>query len=265
MTDILTNYQPITLEEMSGIRLMNRTDTKFVTNIATLRKLLKLAVWQYRAQEIEGKRQARYYTMYFDTPDMRMYTCHHSGHANRQKLRIRSYVDSGLNFLEVKTKNNHKRTRKKRTTMFDFDPLAPARNIAFNSHDDNFKEYDSFLRENLWYKPEIMEEAIENRFNRITLVNNNKTERLTIDTDLCFHNIHTGNDCSLPELAIIELKRDGLVPSPILSLLNELRIKPLGFSKYCIGTALTNPDIRQNRFKQRLHALGKLAETNKEL
>lgn len=250
---------------MSGIRLMNRTDTKFVTNIATLRKLLKLAVWQYRAQEIDGKRQARYYTMYFDTPDMQMYTCHHSGHANRQKLRIRSYVDSGLNFLEVKTKNNHKRTRKKRTTMFDFDPLAPARNIAFDSHDDNFKEYDSFLRENLWYKPEIMEEAIENRFNRITLVNNNKTERLTIDTDLCFHNIHTGNDCSLPELAIIELKRDGLVPSPILSLLNELRIKPLGFSKYCIGTALTNPDIRQNRFKQRLHALGKLAEANKEL
>lgn len=265
MTDILTNYQPITLEEMSGIRLMNRTDTKFVTNIATLRKLLKLAVWQYRAQEIEGKRQARYYTMYFDTPDMQMYTCHHSGHANRQKLRIRSYVDSGLNFLEVKTKNNHKRTRKKRTTMFDFDPLAPARDIAFDSHDDNFKEYDSFLRENLWYKPEIMEEAIENRFNRITLVNNNKTERLTIDTDLCFHNIHTGNDCSLPELAIIELKRDGLVPSPILSLLNELRIKPLGFSKYCIGTALTNPDIRQNRFKQRLHALGKLAEANKKL
>lgn len=265
MTDILTNYQPITLEEMSGIRLMNRTDTKFVTNIATLRKLLKLAVWQYRAQEIEGKRQARYYTMYFDTPDMQMYTCHHSGHANRQKLRIRSYVDSGLNFLEVKTKNNHRRTRKKRTTMFDFDPLAPARNIAFDSHDDNFKEYDCFLRENLWYKPEIMGEAIENRFNRITLVNNNKTERLTIDTDLCFHNIHTGNDCSLPELAIIELKRDGLVPSPILALLNELRIKPLGFSKYCIGTALTNPDIRQNRFKQRLHALEKLAAVNKEL
>ena len=265
MTDILTNYQPITLEEMSGIRLMNRTDTKFVTNIATLRKLLKLAVWQYRAQEIDGKRQAKYYTLYFDTPDMQMYTCHHSGHANRQKLRIRSYVDSGLNFLEVKTKNNHKRTRKKRTTMFDFDPMAPARDIAFDSHDDNFKEYDSFLRDNLWYKPESMEEAIENRFNRITLVNNNKTERLTIDTNLWFHNLITDIEYSLPELAIIELKRDGLMPSPILSLLKELRIKPLGFSKYCIGTALTNPDIRKNRFKLRLHALAKLAEANNEL
>ena len=249
---------------MSGIRLMNRTDTKFVTNIATLRKLLKLAVWQYRAQEIDGKRQAKYYTLYFDTPDMQMYTCHHSGHANRQKLRIRSYVDSGLNFLEVKTKNNHKRTRKKRTTMFDFDPMAPARDIAFDSHDDNFKEYDSFLRDNLWYKPESMEEAIENRFNRITLVNNNKTERLTIDTNLWFHNLITDKEYSLPELAIIELKRDGLMPSPILSLLKELRIKPLGFSKYCIGTALTNHDIRKNRFKLRLHALAKLAEANNE-
>ena len=47
MLDILDNYQPITLEEMSGIRLMNRTDTKFVTTTAQLRKLLKLAVWQY--------------------------------------------------------------------------------------------------------------------------------------------------------------------------------------------------------------------------
>ena len=54
MLDILDNYQPITLEEMSGIRLMNRTDTKFVTTTDQLRKLLKLAVWQYRVQEIDA-------------------------------------------------------------------------------------------------------------------------------------------------------------------------------------------------------------------
>lgn len=33
---LLSHLPPITLEEMSSIRLMNRTDTKFVTNIATL-------------------------------------------------------------------------------------------------------------------------------------------------------------------------------------------------------------------------------------
>ena len=262
MTDILDNFQPITLEEMSGIRLMNRTDTKFVTNTLTLRKLLKLAVWQYRAQEIDGKRLAKYYTLYFDTPDFQMYNCHHAGHANRQKLRIRSYVDSGLNFLEVKTKNNHKRTRKKRTTMFDFDPLNPSRDIHFDSHDANFAEYDSFLHQYLGYEPAMMMERIENRFNRITLVNNNKTERLTIDTNLWFHNLVTDQAVSMPDIAIIELKRDGLQPSPILSLLNELRIKPMGFSKYCIGSALTNPSLRKNRFKCRLHALAKMAKSD---
>lgn len=259
MTDILNYYKPITLEEMSGIRLMNRTDTKFVTTTAMLRQLLELAVRQYRAQEIDGKRMARYYTMYFDTPDLEMYRCHHSGHTNRQKLRIRSYVDSGLNFLEVKTKNNHGRTKKKRTTMFDFTPLNPTRDIRFDSHDDNFCEYESFLRLYLRYNPEDLQEAIENRFNRITLVNNNKTERLTIDTGLRFHNLINEREIELPDIAIIELKRDGLVPSPILSLLNELRIKPLGFSKYCMGTALTSPDLKKNRFKPRLHAIGKMS------
>lgn len=259
MTDILNYYKPITLEEMSGIRLMNRTDTKFVTTTAMLRQLLELAVRQYRAQEIDGKRMARYYTMYFDTPDLNMYRCHHAGHTNRQKLRIRSYVDSGLNFLEVKTKNNHGRTKKKRTTMFDFDPKNPTRNIDFDCHDDQFCEYDSFLRQYLRYNPENLQEAIENRFNRITLVNNNKTERLTIDTGLRFHNLINEQEIELPDIAIIELKRDGLVPSPILSLLNELRIKPLGFSKYCIGTALTSPELKKNRFKPRLHAIGKMS------
>ena len=37
----------ISLEEMSGIRLMNRTDQKYVTNVATLKELLVLAQGSY--------------------------------------------------------------------------------------------------------------------------------------------------------------------------------------------------------------------------
>ena len=40
---LLHKLKPITLEEMSGIRLMNRTDTKFVTNKAKLEQLLEMA------------------------------------------------------------------------------------------------------------------------------------------------------------------------------------------------------------------------------
>lgn len=85
------------------------------------------------------------------------------------------------------------------------------------------------------------------------------TERLTIDTDLSFQNLTTGMKCSLPKLAIIELKRDGLQPSPILPMLRELRIHPGGFSKYCIGEALTNPSLRINRLKPRLQKLMKIS------
>ena len=83
-------------------------------------------------------------------------------------------------------------------------------------------------------------------------MNKAKTERLTIDTGLCFHNLLTGRDADLTGLAIIELKRDGLQPSPILEMLRELRIKPCGFSKYCMGSAFTNPSLKRNNFKERM-------------
>lgn len=258
MDSILSTYQPITLDEMSGIKLMNRTDTKFVTTVDRLRLLLTMAHNDYRAQEIDGKRQALYYTAYFDTPDNNMYLVHQNGHAGRQKLRIRSYVDSGLNYLEVKTKNNRGRTKKKRVGMVDFDPLHPDHGIRFLRQDDQYVAYDNFLRKHLRYDPTILSEQMENHFHRITLVNKAKTERLTIDTDLCFHNLKTGNDADLTGLVIIELKRDGLQPSPILGLLRDLRIKPSGFSKYCMGSALTNPDLKRNNFKERLRLVERL-------
>ncbi len=258
MDSILSTYQPITLDEMSGIKLMNRTDTKFVTTVNRLRLLLTMAHDDYRAQEIDGKRQALYYTAYFDTPDNNMYLVHQNGHAGRQKLRIRSYVDSGLNYLEVKTKNNRGRTKKKRVDMVDFDPLHPDHGIRFLRQDDQYVAYDNFLRKHLRYDPTILSEQMENHFHRITLVNKAKTERLTIDTDLCFHNLKTGNDADLTGLVIIELKRDGLQPSPILGLLRDLRIKPSGFSKYCMGSALTNPDLKRNNFKERLRLVERL-------
>lgn len=254
MDNVLRAFDPITLDEMSGIRLMNRTDTKFVTTVSVLRELLRLAVNDYRVQEINGERLSPYYTVYFDTPSFDMYRRHETGHTNRQKLRIRSYVSSKLNFLEVKTKNNHGRTHKKRISISDFDALRPDHNITF--HDS---PYNPFLSDNLRYEAETLQECIENRFNRITLVNRKKTERLTIDTSLCFHNLVNDCELALPDIAIIELKRDGLMPSPILGLLRQLRVKPMGFSKYCIGSALTNPQLPQGQIKRRLRAIGKMA------
>ena len=258
MDKILSTVQPITLDEMSGIKLMNRTDTKFVTTVDRLRLLLELAQPEYRVQIVNDMRISGYYTAYFDTPDNNMYLVHQNGHAWRQKLRIRSYLDSGLNYLEVKTKSNRGRTRKKRVDMVGFDPYHPDHGIRFLRQDDQFRAYDNFLRKHLRYDPTVLSEHMENNFTRITLVNKGKTERLTIDTDLKFHNLETDLRADLTGLVIIELKRDGLVPSPILGILRDLRIKPCGFSKYCMGSALTNPSLKRNNFKERLRLVDKL-------
>lgn len=259
VNEILTTYEPITLAEMKCIRLMNRTDTKFVTTMAQLEKLLNMAGDEYYAQDVHGKRVAPYYTVYYDTAECDMYNVHHTGRANRQKLRIRSYVDSGHNFLEIKTKNNHKRTKKRRVLVEGFDPQHPRYELIFDADRPGGEAVcTEFMGQYLGYNPQTLREQLENRFDRITLVNKQKTERLTIDTNLRFHNLVTGRDTSFDGIVIIELKRDGLAYSPILEMLRQLRIKPLGFSKYCMGSALTNDSLRVNRFLPRLSMLDKL-------
>jgi len=238
MTDLIGSFAPITLEQMSGVKLMNRTDTKFVTTLDRLRLLLQMAQDDYYIQEIDGERNMAYDTTYFDTTEFDMYRQHQYGHTNRQKIRFRTYVSSHLQFMEVKTKNNHGRTKKKRIEVTDMDVTDVVKR--------------EFLEKHLRYGVDTLQPAINNHFRRITLVNKAKTERLTIDSELCFHNLVSGVDKDMGELVIIELKRDGLVFSPVLEMLRQLRIHPHGFSKYCMGSALTNPELPVNRFKTKL-------------
>ena len=61
-------------------------------------------------QEIDGQRLTAYDTLYYDTLDLQMYLRHHDRQLRRQKIRVRTYVDSQLTFLEVKNKSNKGRT-----------------------------------------------------------------------------------------------------------------------------------------------------------
>lgn len=247
MTDLLATFAPITLEQMSGVKLMNRTDTKFVTNMEKLRRLLLLAQQDYYVQEIDGERNLEYDTTYFDTTQFDMYNQHQHGHTNRQKIRFRTYCISGLQFMEVKTKNNHGRTKKKRIEVGDMDLKDEEKRL--------------FLGKHLRYGVDTLQPALNNHFSRITLVNKGKTERLTIDSGLRFHNMQSDEQLDMGNLVIIELKRDGQVFSPVLEMLRQLRIQPHGFSKYCMGSALTGSDhLAVNRFKRKLIEVGKLVK-----
>lgn len=242
----LRGLDAISLGAMGKVKLMNRVDTKYLTTVPVLRRLLERVSGNYLVQEIDGDRNMPYFTRYFDTRDCFMYHEHHRGRQSRQKVRIREYVGSSKKFLEVKTKNNKGRTKKKRIQLD-----SPGYTIA---------GFDDFLgRYTPWNAPDLRPK-LENRFRRITLVNRDMTERLTIDTSLRFHNLVSGTDRSLDGLVIIELKRDGLTPSPILGILRDLRIFPHGFSKYCMGMAFTDPALKKNRFKERMNDVNRLIE-----
>lgn len=102
--------------------------------------------------------------------------------------------------------------------------------------------------------------SVEIGFSRLTLVNFDKTERVTIDYRLNFINSRNGATASLPEVAILELKRDGRKRSLMQEILLQMRIFPARFSKYCTGLMLTDKSLPKGRFKLRLIQLNKLID-----
>ena len=142
---------PITLEEMSGIKLMNRTDTKFVATLEQLNAFLLAVNGKYYIQEINGKRIAGYHTTYYDTADYHMYSIHHAGRKVREKIRVRTYMESDDTFFEIKNKNNHGRTKKKR--------------ISISGHDAVPMEHERivpFMAKHAWYTIDRISPVIDN-------------------------------------------------------------------------------------------------------
>ncbi|MDR1544771.1 MAG: polyphosphate polymerase domain-containing protein [Prevotellaceae bacterium] len=242
----INDIRTITLDEMSHIRLMDRVDTKFTANVELLPLLLEKMQPLFRVQVIDNKRIANYSTQYFDTVDLSFFTMHQNGKLNRQKIRIRSYVDSKLSFLEVKNKNNKGRTSKKRVTIDT--PFV-------NSISDITEQ--QFLEKNAIFETCELKPVLKNSFKRITFVNNKATERITIDLDLIFFNYVTKKKVAMNNLMILELKQDGQQRSDFREILNNMHIKPASFSKYCIGIYSTDENAKYNRFKEKYRAVEK--------
>ncbi len=249
--------RPISLEEMKDVRLMNRVDTKYLVTSEQLLAILKGVHDHYYAQEVEGKRLAAYSTVYYDTPELTMYLIHHNRHLVRDKVRVRTYLDSHLTFCEVKHKTNKGRTKKRRIELkmesgkWKAVPCLSA--LDEELHASDFQ---------LPYPSESLNASLETAFDRLTLVNEGKTERVTIDLNLVFNNYINNTSASMDQLVVMELKQDGRAHSLLKDVLFELRIKPYKLSKYCIGTAMTRPDVKQNRFKKKLRRIHYLKSLN---
>ncbi|TKG92870.1 polyphosphate polymerase domain-containing protein [Puteibacter caeruleilacunae] len=244
-------FDPIHLEEMDKVRLMNRTDTKYWFHIKHLEALLNDVHHYYYMLNMNGEVALPYSTIYYDTEENKMFAAHHSGKLNRYKIRRRSYVLNGVSFLEVKFKNNKGRTIKERIpSVFD---------------ENNFTEKENlFLDELTPFSVSELKPSLTNSFSRITLVNKNFRERCTIDLNLQFK-IDSQN-IVLDDLVIVEIKTEGSSStSPLARALRDHRIKTSGFSKYCIGRAVTDPSLKRNAFKHKIRMIEKTIHTHRSL
>lgn len=242
--NILQTFDPTSLEEMDAVKLLNRTDTKFVIPKDLFVRILPLLKENYKVLEIKNKRVAQYKTLYFDTDDFDFYTHHHNGWPNRYKVRMRKYIDSGLCYLEIKNKKKG-RTVKKRIKIADFEEEMSDASLQFV---EDVIPNDILLIKKLW-----------NSFNRITLVNKIDTERLTLDIGLGFQ--WNEKNLSLENVIIGEVKQEKVNrKSPFMKLIKENGVRPMRVSKYCIGAKLLYPELKNNRFKQKHIHIHKINE-----
>lgn len=250
---VLSNFTRIELKDMDSVKLMNRKECKYIMDRKTLASILVDIQKDYYVLEINKQRMMPYESRYFDFPTMDMYTTHQNGKQNRYKIRVRTYKTTGQKFLELKFKNNKKRTIKKRMEITKITERAAVRDFFTKNYPGSF---------------ESLREVLRIDYNRITLVDKLYKERITIDLHLRYSspNKKTAHE----SLAIIEIKHEGdLKTSAIDKILKEKRIKPLSMSKYCLGIFQHYDNVKTNRMNVKIRQINKILKPgnpkNKEI
>ena len=229
---LLASYRPLRLEESEAVKLMNRVDTKYIIRTDDVPELLHDMQPHYHVLEVTSHRTGSYTTTYFDTSDRQMFNAHITGRFPRYKVRERLYSQNGLKFFEVKQKSNKGRTSKKRVLLTE----------------KNNSAYD-WLSQKIPFHTDELTPALIISFERITLINNLHTERLTLDFNLHFQAPFGAVTPVYDRVAIVELKQDRTANSPIRESLRYRGIRPGSVSKYCTGMFLTGCETGYKQYK----------------
>lgn len=244
MHRIVAELPPIGLADLGSAALLDRVDAKFIVPRALLGEFLSRCAQSYHALELNGHRQGRYQTTYFDSPDLSMYRAHLTGRAVRRKLRARSYLDTAATFLEIKARDNRGRTRKSRVAVHGNHGNAI----------DSLTELPEELTNGLVHSALVP--VLNTNFTRVALVDTARSERMTIDTGITFE---SDTVCRVfPSMSCIEIKQAHRGYSPALAALSALGQRPAQFSKYCVAVACLVPGIPTHRFKPALKQLHRI-------
>ena len=238
----LTSYKSLCLEKTEAVKLMHRVDTKYVVPADEVMGLLYDIRQDYHVLEIASQRTGVYTSVYYDTCDRQMFYSHITGRFPRYKVRERVYSQNGLKFFEVKQKNNTGRTLKRRISL-----------------EESIYKTNGWLSEQTPFNTDELIPSLIVCFERITLINNLQTERVTIDFNLHF-STPSGNATPIyNRVAIVELKQDKTAFSPIRENLRNKGIRSGGASKYCTGMYLIGCETGYKQYKPNYSRFIKIA------
>lgn len=243
----LSTFDTITLGGLNAkAAMLERLDNKYIVPADRLLPAFDAFADHFDVLEIDGKKSFIYATEYHDDEAAQSYFDHHQGRRKRCKVRVRTYVDAGFSYLEVKLKDLRNVTVKKRLKLDQNSAGLSPEALAFVD-DCHTEMYGTPLGRNL-------QPVIKMRYARITLVAKDGGERMTIDTSLSFHTKALERHAA-PDHFILETKSargNGLADS----ILRGQHMHPTKqCSKFCVGMAALGVVERHNRF---LPALRKL-------
>ena len=228
--DLLQKFETLSLNDLQNkAPLLEREDKKFVMAIKQINSILEECLEEYQILKIDTKLFFDYKTAYYDTKDLELYQNHHSGKGNRNKIRERLYVNSGLKFVEVKNKNNKGTTIKHRLKLH------------------TILEAKEFVATHTGLSISDLEKTLNIEYSRITLLHKKNLEKVTLDYNLIFSNDVV--TMKYDNIVIAEVKTEKKTHIKFCSIMKKHAIREGTLSKYCLGLISLNNKIKHNNFK----------------
>ncbi len=242
----LETRPPISLDDLdSAAALQTRMDRKYVVEARTAASVLQGFGADVRVLDMLGRRSFTYDSVYFDTPALDSYLLAAHGRRRRYKIRTRTYVDSGVGFLEVKTEGARAATVKER---IPYDPADSHRLTA-----EGLAYISETLACSIGSVPSgTLRPVIATRYRRITLYLPASGSRATIDLGVTWRK-PGGPSYELDGALIIETK-SGSAASALDRHLWSSGIRPSRISKFATGMAALDPTLPANRWHRTVSA-----------
>ena len=263
----------------SAAGLLTRVDRKYLVPLERAQELVGGLTSKARVLDIDGRRRFSYASTYFDTPGLEAFMLTARKRRRRFKVRTRTYLDSGLCFLEVKTRGARGTTVKRRMGYHPDDAsrlTGPGRSFVAVCLASTGVTGPAAARE----IAAALRPVLATTYERTTLHLPDAEARATIDTALTWRRltpgapqalrpahltaaIDDGEPVAVADIAVVETKNPA-TPSPADRALWDAGHRPTRISKYATGMALLHPELPANRWYRTLtHELADLFGTDR--